>query len=104
MKGIDYRKISESSNRSKPEVVTPDNIQARNSMDNHCKVYPAISVTANNAKIEGEMTKFMTTYQESLTPASLPLYFYIAYQFIQEFPEEEQKKVWLDKTNSSQSI
>jgi hypothetical protein len=34
-------------------------------------------------KVE-ELEKFMSNYEKSLIPASLPLYFYIAYQFIQK--------------------
>lgn len=50
------------------------------------------SVTLHNAKMGGEVKQFMTKYQESLTPASLPLYFYIAYQFIQEMSNKDDKR------------
>jgi len=65
-------------------------------------IHPATTVTLNNINIERE-TKgkaFMERYQESLTPASLSLYFYIAYQFIQEMPyksEDDEKDVHVTK-------
>ena len=42
-----------------------------------------------------EVKIFMKNYEKSLTPASLPLYFYIAYQFIQKtyFNENDLKEV-----------
>ena len=43
-------------------------------------------VTSTKINIKGETKAFMEGYQKSLTPASLSLYFYIAYQFIQEMP------------------
>lgn len=49
-------------------------------------VKPVSTVTCNNMNVTGEVKEFMQRYQTSLTPASLPLYFYIAYQFIQEMP------------------
>jgi hypothetical protein len=41
-------------------------------------------------QIKGENKDFMEDYQNSMTPASLSLYFYIAYQFIQEIPNESE--------------
>ncbi|XP_063435619.1 uncharacterized protein LOC134716540 [Mytilus trossulus] len=49
-------------------------------------IKPVSTVTCNNMNVTGEVKEFMQRYQTSLTPASLPLYFYIAYQFIQEMP------------------
>jgi len=52
-------------------------------------IHPALTgttVTLNNIHIKGETKDFMEDYQKSMTPASLSLYFYIAYQFIQEMP------------------
>jgi hypothetical protein len=43
-----------------------------------------------NIQIKGENKDFMEDYQNSMTPASLSLYFYIAYQFIQEIPNESE--------------
>ena len=40
----------------------------------------------------GEVKEFMEHYQKTLTPASLPLYFYIAYQFIQEMPVDDSEE------------
>ena len=55
-------------------------------------VHPAstrTTVTLNNIqKYKGETKDFMEGYQKSVMPASLSLYFYIAYQFIQEMPDE----------------
>lgn len=50
------------------------------------------SVTMHNAKMGGEVE----VHQESLTPASLPLYFYIAYQSIQEMSNENDKRKVVD--------
>jgi hypothetical protein len=45
--------------------------------------FTGTTVTLNNIQIiEGETKDFMEDYQRSITPASLSLYFYIAYQFI----------------------
>ncbi|CAG2188702.1 TRPM2 [Mytilus edulis] len=52
-------------------------------------VKPVSTVTCNNMNVTGEVKEFMQRYQTSLTPASLPLYFYIAYQFIQEMPVDD---------------
>ena len=49
------------------------------------------TVTLNNIQIKGENKDFMEDYQRSITPASLSLYFYIAYQFIQEIPNDVTK-------------
>lgn len=37
-----------------------------------------------------EIGKFMESYKETLTPASLSLYYYIAYQFIQQMHGNEK--------------
>jgi hypothetical protein len=53
--------------------------------------FTGTTVTLNNIQIiEGETKDFMEDYQRSITPASLSLYFYIAYQFIQEIPKESE--------------
>jgi len=57
-------------------------------------IHPALTgttVTLNNIHIEGKTKDFMEDYQKSMTPASLSLYFYIAYQFIQEMLYESKK-------------
>ncbi|CAC5379290.1 unnamed protein product [Mytilus coruscus] len=38
-----------------------------------------------------DIGKFMESYKETLTPASLSLYYYIAYQFIQQMHENEKR-------------
>ena len=53
--------------------------------------FTGTTVTLNNIQIiEGETKDFMEDYQRSITPASLSLYFYIAYQFIQQIPNESE--------------
>lgn len=52
--------------------------------------FTGTTVTLNNIQIKGENKDFMEDYQNSMTPASLSLYFYIAYQFIQEIPNESE--------------
>ncbi|CAC5398404.1 TRPM7 [Mytilus coruscus] len=62
-----------------------------------------ITVTMNAVlEFRGESSKnigkFMETYKEKLTPASLSLYYYIAYQFIQQM-HEKQKLVKIENFN-----
>ena len=52
--------------------------------------FTGTTVTLNNMQIKGETKDFMESYENSMTPASLSLYFYIAYQFIQEIPKESE--------------
>ena len=52
--------------------------------------FTGTTVTLNNIQIKGETKDFMESYENSMTPASLSLYFYIAYQFIQEIPNESE--------------
>ena len=52
--------------------------------------FTGTTVTLNNIHIKGKTKDFMESYQNSITPASLSLYFYIAYQFIQEIPNESE--------------
>ena len=83
-------------NKIVPQVATPNNLHGDRSsgMPNGRlrvnSVHPS-SVTLHNAKVEGNVKEFMEGYQKSLSPASLPLYFYIAYQFIQEMSDEGDK-------------
>ncbi|XP_071171553.1 transient receptor potential cation channel subfamily M member-like 2 [Mytilus edulis] len=71
-----------------PTVVSPNDYAGKKSNWNKLNgvhpMLPSSTVTTNNMNVTGEVKKFMERYQKSLTPASLPLYFYIAYQFIQE--------------------
>ncbi|XP_071166898.1 transient receptor potential cation channel subfamily M member-like 2 [Mytilus edulis] len=61
------------------------------------RVYPtAVSVNAISG-IRNDNQKFMDSYKEILTPSSLPLYYYIAYQFIQEMQGE--KRVIIENFN-----
>ena len=53
--------------------------------------FTGTTVTLNNMQIKGETKDFMESYENSMTPASLSLYFYIAYQFIQEIPNDVTK-------------
>lgn len=71
-----------------PTVVSPNDYAGKksnwNKLNSVHPMLPSSTVTTNNMNVTGEVKKFMERYQKSLTPASLPLYFYIAYQFIQE--------------------
>ncbi|OPL33639.1 transient 3 receptor potential cation channel subfamily m member, partial [Mytilus galloprovincialis] len=86
-KEIAYTEYTESKTLPVPTVATPNDYAGKKSSWNKLNgVHPISSstVTTNNMNVTGEVKKFMERYQKSLTPASLPLYFYIAYQFIQE--------------------
>lgn len=52
-------------------------------------------------KLSATSTLFMDSYKETFTPSPLPLYFYIAYQFIQALENKtERKEVWLKYTSN----
>ncbi|XP_052100137.1 transient receptor potential cation channel subfamily M member-like 2 [Mytilus californianus] len=57
----------------------------------------AVSINAMIGTLQADNRKFMDSYKEILTPSSLPLYYYIAYQFIQEMQGE--KKVIIENFN-----
>ncbi|XP_063432252.1 transient receptor potential cation channel subfamily M member 2-like isoform X3 [Mytilus trossulus] len=62
------------------------------------RVHPtAVSVNAISGPFGNDNRKFMDSYKEILTPSSLPLYYYIAYQFIQEMQGE--KRVIIENFN-----
>ncbi|CAC5398395.1 unnamed protein product [Mytilus coruscus] len=62
------------------------------------RVHPtAVSINAISGTLRTDNRKFMASYKEILTPSSLPLYYYIAYQFIQEMQGE--KKVIIENFN-----
>ncbi|VDI36243.1 Hypothetical predicted protein [Mytilus galloprovincialis] len=69
-----------------PILVKSNDIAGQRRRFPNNSVKPVSTVTCNNMNVTGEVKEFMQRYQTSLTPASLPLYFYIAYQFIQEMP------------------
>ncbi|CAC5398408.1 unnamed protein product [Mytilus coruscus] len=75
-----------------PSVVSPQNN----------KIHP-VTVTMNAVLGFGngfskDIGKFMESYKETLTPASLSLYYYIAYQFIQQM-HENQKPIKVENFN-----
>ncbi|VDI13155.1 Hypothetical predicted protein [Mytilus galloprovincialis] len=49
----------------------------------------AVSTNAICGTLQASNRKFMNSYKKILTPSSLPLYYYIAYQFIQEMQGEK---------------
>ncbi|XP_063431695.1 transient receptor potential cation channel subfamily M member-like 2 [Mytilus trossulus] len=53
----------------------------------------AVSINAISGTLRADNRKFMNSYKEILTPSSLPLYYYIAYQFIQEMQAEKKVKI-----------
>ncbi|XP_076101184.1 transient receptor potential cation channel subfamily M member 2-like [Mytilus galloprovincialis] len=57
----------------------------------------AVSTNAICGTLQASNRKFMNSYKKILTPSSLPLYYYIAYQFIQEMQGE--KKVIIENFN-----
>ena len=75
-----------------PEIVTPSNYSENNSGTNR-NTKNGRSIKRNSIQPEtavplklrvGKVEEFMSSYENSLTPASLRLYFYLAYQFIQQ--------------------
>lgn len=50
----------------------------------------AVSTNAICGTLQASNRKFMNSYKKILTPSSLPLYYYIAYQFIQEMQGEKK--------------
>ncbi|XP_052100138.1 uncharacterized protein LOC127734332 [Mytilus californianus] len=97
MKASDYNNESNDPTKEKHET-TPDPRELYSGTNsekcpsviqpNSNKVHP-MTVTMNavcevNYDFHTKKGAFMETYKETLTPASLPLYYYIAYQFIQE--------------------
>lgn len=79
-----------------PEIVTPSNYSENNSGTNRNtkngrsikrnSIQPetAVPLKLRVEEVE-EVEEFMSSYKNSLTPASLRLYFYLAYQFIQQY-------------------
>ncbi|VDI46867.1 Hypothetical predicted protein [Mytilus galloprovincialis] len=53
----------------------------------------AVSKNVLGGTMRANDHKFMASYKEILTPSSLPLYYYIAYQFIQEMKGEKKVKI-----------
>lgn len=83
---LDQELYHDSENGISPILVTSNGIAGPRGKFPNNRVKPVSTVTCNNMNVTGEVKEFMQRYQTSLTPASLPLYFYIAYQFIQEMP------------------
>ncbi|XP_063431696.1 transient receptor potential cation channel subfamily M member 2-like [Mytilus trossulus] len=53
----------------------------------------AVSTNVIGGTMRANDHKFMASYKEILTPSSLPLYYYIAYQFIQEMKGAKTVKI-----------
>ncbi|CAG2199288.1 unnamed protein product [Mytilus edulis] len=53
----------------------------------------AVSKNVLGGTMRANDHKFMASYKEILTPSSLPLYYYIAYQFIPEMKGEKKVKI-----------
>lgn len=88
----DLYNLSTQDRYTPPETATASNYSVNNSGTNGIlrppksnRVQPetAVPLKLKLEKVE-ELEKFMSNYEKSLIPASLPLYFYIAYQFIQK--------------------
>ena len=88
----DLYTCKESSQGTPPEIATPSNYSENNSGTNR-NTKNGRSIKRNSTQPEtavplklrvGKVEEFMSSYEYSLTPASLPLYFYLAYQFIQQ--------------------